>query len=100
MRARKISETEESQKEELSLRRQPAFVPQRRDYGESRGLLGRGLPLSDYGIASKTACQEAAAFRHGRVAELVFWAIVEGQEVLREESQPPVRAKPGATWVP
>ena len=35
-----------------------------------------------------------------RVAELVFWAIVGGQEVLREESQPPVRAEVGATLVP
>ena len=35
-----------------------------------------------------------------RVAELVFWTIVGGQEVLREESQPPVRAEVGATLVP
>ena len=34
-----------------------------------------------------------------RVAELVFWAIVGGQESTKEESQPPVRAKPGATLV-
>jgi len=34
------------------------------------------------------------------VAELVFWAIVGGQEVTKEASQPPVRAKVGATLVP
>ncbi len=34
------------------------------------------------------------------VAELVFWAIVGGLEVPKEESQPPVRAKVGATLVP
>src|SRR6266480_6227626 len=35
-----------------------------------------------------------------RVAELVFWAIVRSLRSPKEESQPPVRAKVGATWVP
>src|SRR5947207_10393093 len=36
-----------------------------------------------------------------RVAELVFWTIVGGlrSQKTKEESQPPVRAKVGATWV-
>jgi hypothetical protein len=37
-----------------------------------------------------------------RVAELVFWTILKGlrSQKTTEESQPPVRAKAGATWVP
>ena len=45
---------------------------------------------------------EAMAFSARRVAELVFWAIVcvFEAEGTKEESQPPVRAKAGATLVP
>ena len=36
------------------------------------------------------------------IAELVFWTIVGGlrSQKTKEENQPPVRAKVGATWVP
>src|SRR5437867_4002762 len=66
---------------------------------------GRKKRLKDWVLAPVVVPLPAAPFFIRplfslSIAELVFWAIVRGLRSPKDESQPPVRAKVGATWVP
>ena len=65
------------------------------------GRTGSQLRCDRY-LVTMRPMQSTAGVPPRRVAELVFWAIVGGlrSPKTKEESQPPVRAKVGATWVP